>query len=111
MTEEWIQYFKRFQNFLKANKIEGNEQKTALLLTVMGAGMYKLSQNLAAPADVIMWKINEISDKLQAHFQPKALVVMETYHFYLRIKKENDAVTEYLAELRRLAAKCSLVNF
>ena len=51
-TEEWIQYFKRFQNFHKANKIEDNNQKAALLLKVMGAGTYKLLQNLAAPADV-----------------------------------------------------------
>ena len=77
----------------------------------MGAGTYKLLQNLAAPADVNTWKIDEILGKLQAHFQPKVLVVMESYHFYQRIQKKNEAIIEYLAKLRRLAAKCNFGQF
>ena len=37
----------------------------------MGAITYLLLQNLAAPTDVITWMIDEISEKLQAHFQSK----------------------------------------
>ena len=32
---------------------------------------------------------------------------MESYYFYQRVQKENEAVIEYLTELRRLAAKCN----
>ena len=44
---------------------------------------------------------------LRNHFEPKPSIIAERYHFHKRNQGAEESIAEYVAELRRLAAKCS----
>ena len=48
---------------------------------------------------------------LKAHFQPKPLLIAERFRFYQRSQAVGESVTDYLAELRRLAITCDFDTF
>ena len=47
-----------------------------------------------------------MKDKLNKQFGTKKLVLAECYHFYAYKQQDNQSLSEYLAELRRLASTC-----
>ena len=49
----------------------------------------------------------DITTKLSEHYDPKPLVIVERYHFHKREQAPTESLAEYVAELRRLAAKCN----
>ena len=47
--EEWCQYQERLEHFFRANEIEDETKKHSVFLTLLGANVYKLLQNLTVP--------------------------------------------------------------
>lgn len=60
-----------------------------------------------APDNPIHKTFEEIEVKLIAHYDPKLLIIVERYLFHKRDQAANETIAEYVAELRRLAAKCN----
>ena len=71
----------------------------------MGEKPYELVHNLA-PAKPSSKKYQEIVDALTEHLQPKPLIIAERFKFHKRNQASTEKVSQYLAELRRLADKC-----
>ena len=46
-------------------------------------------------------------DPLTEHYDPKPLIIVERFHFHKRDQAPGETIAEYVAELRRLAAKCA----
>ena len=48
----------------------------------------------------------EITEKLRDHFEPEPVIIAERFEFHKRNQLTTENVAAYLAELRRLAARC-----
>ena len=48
----------------------------------------------------------ELAETLQAHYEPKPLVIAERFYFHSRSQKPGESIGEFVAELRRLATNC-----
>ena len=46
----------------------------------------------------------------KANHEPKSLVIVECFHIHKREQAAGESIAEYIAELRRLTAKCVLAK-
>ena len=81
--------------------------KRAVFLTLVGEKTYNLLTDLASPAKPAELKLSEIIDLLNAHFNPKPLVIVERCKFYHRHQENTENVPDYLATLRKCADYCN----
>ena len=52
-----------------------------------------------------------MSAELKKHFAPIKIVIFERFHFHRRSQGPEETISEFLAELRRLATHCSFGEF
>ena len=109
-SDDWAQYLQRFEHFLLANEIK-DEQKLHLLLSLVGSQTFRLLSNLVAPKKPGELTYGEVTEKLTGHFKPKPIRIAERSRFYKRTQQEGESMSEYLAELRRLASTCDFKAF
>ena len=105
--EEWPQYAERIEQFFKANKIAGEEKQLATFLSLIGPQTYKLLASLVAPSKPGEKKYTEVVEELKNHYDPQLSEIMQRFRFHTRVRKNEEAVATYLAELRSLAQKCN----
>ena len=103
-------YLERVELYFAANGI-AEEKQTSVLLTVIGTKNYGIIKSLVAPARPKDKTYAELEAVLKAHFQPKPLLIVERFRFYQRSQAAGESVTDYLAELRRLAITCDFGTF
>ncbi len=106
-VEDWARYVDRVEQYCLDNDI-GNERKVAVLLSVIGAKTYNLLRSLTAPVKPVEKTFKKIVDVLQTHLKPKPLIIAECFRFrfHKRNQQKTESVSEYMAELRRLAEHC-----
>ena len=92
--------------FFLANGIDDDGKKLAVFLTVVGAKTYALLSNLVAPTKPADKSYPELKKVLRAHLKPKPLIIAERFRFHQRNQGENESISQYMAELRRLADRC-----
>ena len=78
-------------------------KKVPLLLNCIGGTVYSTLRSLVNPITMLY---NDIMRKLLEHFDPKPLTIVERFHFHKREQSTSETLAEFMAELRRLAAKC-----
>ena len=54
---------------------------------------------------------DELKATLSAHFKPKTLVIAERLRFYKRNQHENESISDYIVELKKLASTCDFGDF
>ena len=107
----WSLYAQRFQHFLLANGITEESQKLHLLLTLVGNSTFRLLTNLVAPRQPGELTFKEALTELESHFKPEPVKIGERLRFYKRNQQTGETVSEYMAELRRLATTCEFGTF
>ena len=103
-------YLERVDLFFVANETPGDKQ-VPIFLNVIGANTYSLLRSLLAPDTLKDKSLAEIKTALETHFEPKRSKVAERFHFHRRNQKAGESVVEYVAELRRMAARCSFDGY
>ena len=103
-------YLERVEIFSAANGI-AEEKKVPIFLNTIGATVYSTLRDLLAPASPISASFADITKVLKAHYEPKSLVIVERFHFHKREQSAGESIAEYIAELRRLAAKCAFAGY
>ena len=97
--------------FTAANAIP-NARKVPLFLTVIGPTIFSLLHDMFQPDDHTIKSYDELVTKLKEHFNPKPVNVLAyRYTFHWRNQTATETLTEYMAELRRLAALCEFGDF
>ena len=110
-TEPFLTYVDHLQLYFKANRVS-EDKKVAMFLTVIGPKNYSIINDaVAAPEKPKDKTLQELMDILKTHFDPKPLVIAECFHFHKRIQKPTESLSEYVAELRRLAVTCDFKAF
>ena len=105
-TEEWTAYCERVLIYLSANAVEDAGRQRAVFLSVCGAQTYQLIRSLVVPAKPTDKTLKELMDLVKEHLQPAPSVIMQRFNFNGRMQKGEEAVAEYVAELRRIAEHC-----
>ena len=109
-TEEFSAYLERVDLFFLSNDVAA-EKKVPIFLNCIGSTTYSLLRGLVAPEKPADLSLADLTAKLKAHFEPKHIVIAERFQFYKRGQNHGESVAEYLAELRRLAARCAFGNY
>ena len=109
--DNWLEYWDLVEQFFLANKIEENKARTATFIKAIGKKTYSLLVSLTAPEKPASFKVEDLNKILSDHFAPRYIVIAERYRFYKRIQMEGETLTEYIAELRKLALYCDFKEF
>ncbi|KAJ8022246.1 hypothetical protein HOLleu_37087 [Holothuria leucospilota] len=111
LEEQWESYQERLEQYFIVQEVTEEKKKTATLLAAVGVKTYALLKDLVAPQKPSELKYSEITDKLKSHFCPVPPTVAERFKFYGRKQCSDETVTEYLAELKKLAKTCNFRGF
>ena len=108
--DEWDAWSRRFDQWLSISPYaagdDANDKKRAAFCTFIGSETFKLLCTLCAPKKPEECSYAVLKDKLNKQFGTKKLVLAERYHFYAYKQQDNQSLSEYLAELRRLVSTC-----
>ena len=74
------------------------------MLTVIGPKHYALVHTLLEPTSK---SVDELLDALGKYFEPTPIVIAERFYFYKRNQGSEETVSQFMAELRRLATHCN----
>eukprot|EP00795_Rhopilema_esculentum_P012573 gene12573-3272_t len=109
--EDWACYVERLEQFFIANDITEASKKSAVLLSGIGPSTYSVLRNLMTPDIPSSKSYDELKATLTAHFKPKTLVIAERFRFYKRNQHENESISDYIVELKKLASTCDFWDF
>ena len=98
--EQWPSYTERMVQYLMANDVKEDAKQKAILLSICGPNMYQLIRNLVAPRKPTELKFKEFVARVQEHFCPRPLVIVEHFNFHSQFQNEGENVADYIAELR-----------
>ncbi|XP_037745958.1 uncharacterized protein LOC119565355 [Chelonia mydas] len=102
---QWHVYTERFELFVIANDIT-EEKKVPIFLSVVGTKTYSLLCSLLHPVKPETKSYSDIVEILGSHFNPKPLVIAESYRFHKRDQKEDETVVQFVGTLKKLADHC-----
>jgi len=108
--ESFEAYIERLESFMKANGVK-EENKVAVLLTVIGPETYGLLRNLLTPEKPDSKEYEELVDILKGHLHPKPLVIAERFNFHNRFRVESETVSDFAAQLKKLSTRSEFGNF
>lgn len=109
-SDTWESYAERLIQSLKLHAVVGEEKQVAALLTSMGGATYKLLKDLVAPTKPETLTFDAICKRLKEHYSPKPLTIAERFRYNQRNQTADETVSQYLADLRRLASTCEFGN-
>ena len=108
--DKWDSWSRRFDQWLSispyATGDDADNKKRAAFCTFIGSETFKLLCTLCMPKKPEECTYVELKDKLNKQFGTNKLVLAERYRFYAYKQHERQLLSEYLAELRRLASTC-----
>ena len=103
-AETFSVYLERVSIFFAVNDI-APQKKLPVFLNCVECTTYGVLRNLVALMNM------SVVGKLAEHFDPKPLIIAERYHFHKRDEAPTESLAEYIAELRRLAARCNFGTY
>lgn len=104
-SESITSYLERVDYYFTANGVE-DAKKVAVFLNAIGRETYNLLRNLLAPKKLAEQGLDELQKALKDHYEPQTVVVAERFHFYQRQQAAGESISDYVAELRKLAIHC-----
>ena len=105
-VEDWKTYVKRVNLYLTANDITNPGKKRAVLLSVCGTKTYHIIRDLVGPSKPTNLEYDEIVTKVQEHYNPTPVVIVQRYKFNSRLRQPEESVATFVAALRHLAIHC-----
>ena len=100
------------EQYFIAKNITDEKKQTAIFLTVIGnETSYSLLRNLLALESLTGKTVKMLSETLIDHLKPQSIIISEHNKFYCRDQLENETITKYLAELRKLTLNCDFKDF
>ncbi|MEE4247203.1 MAG: reverse transcriptase domain-containing protein, partial [Kangiellaceae bacterium] len=107
--EDIEEYLEMVQCYFDANSTEDNK-RVSTLLAYIGPATYKIIRGLTAPDKPVTKKFAALCKLLVDHFAPKPSVCMRCFRFNSRNRTKGESVSDFMADLRRLAQDCEYGN-
>ncbi|KAL1286096.1 Uncharacterized protein TPS_00892 [Trichinella pseudospiralis] len=105
--KEWTAYASRLTFFLEANNVTDSAKRRAVLLSSCGGAVFNLIQALISPANPNEKFFDEILFVLEEHFSRRPSEIVKRNAFYKRNRKIGESISDFVADLRRLAQGCN----
>ena len=101
-------YLERFEQFVccSSNEEVADKRKVSMLITFIGPESYNVLKNLTIPDLPKNKKFDDLTKLLKNHYTPTKLIISERFRFYKRNQNENESISEYILELKKLASTC-----
>lgn len=104
-TSDWPSYEERLKSFLLVNRIP-EDDKVHAFLSLVGPKTYSLLKSLTAPELPSAKSFDVLKKLLGDHLSPKPSIISERAKFHRRAQLETESISEYVAQLRKLAQTC-----
>ncbi|XP_063371595.1 uncharacterized protein LOC134659820 [Cydia amplana] len=107
-TGEWQIFHSTLKQFFVVNKVVDEEDKRALLFTLMTDETYRLlAVYLAHPKELEELEFNELVKLLDGHFKKKQCTYADKAKFYAATRVPSETLGDWAARLRGLATYCN----
>lgn len=105
--KDWMIVFNAvlFSNGLDPEK-DTDKKCKSLFLASIGTCNVSLVKNLITPITIEAATLQDMSSKLDEHFQPTPKALAERFRFMKRSQSQDETIAQYMAELRKLASNC-----
>ncbi|KAM7288018.1 uncharacterized protein ISCGN_031707, partial [Ixodes scapularis] len=103
-------YVERFEAFATANKID-LATKQQVFLTLIGKAAFITLRNLLFPKKPVEATYDDIVKILLNHYAPRRSAVVERYKFYRRDQRQGENISDFVVEIKKLAATCDFGTF
>ena len=110
-VEDFECYQDRLEQYLFVSGIKEEEDRVATLISVVGAKCYRQLKDLTAPTKPSEMKFEDICTRLSNYYNPKKTTLATRYNFYRRNQKDNESITDYVSNLKKLAQDCNFGTF
>ena len=100
--ETWTNYQERLEEYFAVNE-KANDKKVSSLLTLLGGKTYCLLRNLTSLDKPSAKDYATLVKLLKDHLSRKPLIIAERFRFHKHNQCVGETVTQYIAELRKLA--------
>ena len=104
--DSWQFYIDRLEQFFVANDVDNEGKKKAILLSSVGAKTYKLLTSLSQPKSPKDLSYSQIVTLIKNHQNPEPSSIVQRFKFNSRVRKPEESVRNYVAELRKLSEFC-----
>lgn len=105
-SASWEIFSARLCNYFIANNVTDANIKRAIFLNTLNEDSYKLMYDLSSPIKPEGKSYEELIHLFNNQFKPIKSQFAARYQFYNARKQETEAVVEWMARVRSLAAKC-----
>ena len=103
--EQWSNYQKRLEIWMKANKC-ADDDKATIFLALIGAEAFEAVSNYVSPAEPTDKTYAQLTEILQKHYQPAHSEISVRLKFRSRKQQPNENIAEYILELKKLSKRC-----
>lgn len=108
--EEFQSYLERLEHLFKVNAVE-NDMKVSMFITLAGAQVYSTLKNLVAPRQPDSLTYEQVKSTLKNHYAPAVSVIGERFRFNKCMQKPNQSISNYIVEIKKLAASCNFGEY
>ena len=102
--EQWSNYQKRLEIWMKANVCAG-EDKATIFLALIGAEAFEAVSNYVSPAEPTDKTYAQLTEILQKHYQPAHSEISVRLQFRSRKQQPNEGIAEYILDLKKLSKR------
>ena len=96
---------KKLDQYFVANEVN-NEKKVPALLALIGPSTYQSLRDLTARTLPKDKSFTFLCDKFAEHFNPRPLVIAESFRFHKRDQRSDESVMDFNVSLRKHAEHC-----
>jgi len=108
-------YLDRLEQYFVTDEVEADSstwhRRRAILISVIGGKAYDVLADLCSPASPSSKSYAGLKAILKKQFAHKRLVISERYRFHTFVQAENTSVSEFAAQLQRLASTCNFGTY
>lgn len=104
-------YLERFKLFAAANNISEGKVKQQVFLTALDDEAYLTLRTLLLPKSPPEASFEESALALKNHYSPRLPLVAERYKFNCRNQEPYESVSDFIVQIKRLAAQCEFGTF
>lgn len=108
-ASDWASYEERLTSFLIVNKFPDGD-KVHAFLSIIGPKTYGLLKSLSSPELPSTKSFEALKTVLTDHLSPKPSVIGERAKFHQRAQWEEEFISEYVTELRKLSQTSKFGN-
>lgn len=96
--ETWTCFKERSEQYFLTNEVS-NEKKVPAFLALIGARKYQILRDLCVPTVLKDKTFDARCQLLDAHFNPRLLVIAEMFRFYKREQQSGESVKDFNVHL------------